>query len=90
MTNSKNASGQYLAPTLKDQDFKIKTDRLYLSLFQTHYTMAIPMICIVNILEPQFERNSYFKVRYLVLNNSTSTWITSFTHHLFNTCKNRT
>ena len=36
--------------------------------FQTHYTLVIPMICIVNILGPQFERNRHFKVRYLVRN----------------------
>ena len=35
--------------------------------FQT-YTLAIPMICIVTLIEPQFERIGHFKVSYLVLN----------------------
>ena len=35
--------------------------------FQIHYTLAIPMICIMSILERQLERYSHFKVRYLVL-----------------------
>ena len=39
----------------------------FFATFQTHYTLAIPMICIVNILEPQSEINGHFKVRYLVL-----------------------
>ena len=36
--------------------------------FQTLYILAILMMCIVNILQPQFERNNHFKVWYLVLN----------------------
>ena len=55
--------------------------------FQTLSTLAIPMICIVNILEPQFER----VISKLGTWYSTSTWITSFAHCLFNSnVQNRT
>ena len=36
--------------------------------FSDSASLAISMICIFTILEPQFERNSHFKVRYLALN----------------------